>query len=388
MKFFKAKEYIDGNDVKLVKSGNDYFNTLEKIISEAQDSIHFHTYIFDEDATGRHVAAQLLRAAKRGVKVYLLVDAYASGKLSVKFTKELHQYGIEIRRFSPLHFWKLETGRRLHHKITVVDKKYALIGGINIADKYKGVKEKEWLDYAVLLQGNIVWDAYLLCYQLWNKKLYKPRFKKPSDLIPHPSGMYAQLAQHDFFRRKKHISESYVKAIKSAQSEIVMVSSYFLPGRKMLNTLLKSADRGVKIQLILGQQSDVPIAQKATYFLYRKLLEHGVEIYEYRPSIVHAKVMIVDSKWCTIGSYNLNYISEFNSIELNVNIADALFALNFKSDLSKMIEEDCIQIKKKEYLSQQTIFTQIRHQINYSVVRILFRILFLLTKKDKTYDIV
>lgn len=388
MKFFTSKEYIGGNDVRLVKSGKDYFDTLEEIINLAQETIHFHTYIFDEDATGRLVAAQLLKAAKRGVKVYLLVDAYASGKLSLKFTDELKKYGIEIRRFSPLHFWKLESGRRLHHKITVVDKKFALIGGINIANKYKGISEKEWLDYAVLLQGNIVWDAFLLCIQLWNKKLYKPRLKKTDDLIPHPSDVKAELSQHDFFRRKMNISKSYTNAFKNAQDEIMMVTSYFLPGRKMLKTILETADRGVKIKLILGQQSDVPIAQKASFFLYRRLLEHGVEIYEYKPSVVHAKVMTVDEKWSTVGSYNLNYISEYNSIELNVNVADSNFAKQIKNELNSLIENDCIKINKEVYFSAQTFFTRIRHQINYTIVRILFRILFLLTKKDKTYDIV
>lgn len=388
MKFFASKEYINGNDVRLVKSGKDYFDTLEEIINQAQETIHFHTYIFDEDVTGRLVASQLLKAAKRGVKVYLLVDAYASGKLSEKFTDELNKYGIEIRRFSPLHFWKLESGRRLHHKITVVDKKYALIGGINIANKYKGVSEKEWLDYAVLLQGNIVWDAYMLCFQLWNKKIYKPRIKKTADVISHPSDVKAELSQHDFFRRKMNISKSYTNAFKNAQDEIMMVTSYFLPGRKMLKTILNTADRGVKIILILGQQSDVPIAQKASYFLYRKLLEHGVEIYEYKPSVVHAKVMTVDEKWSTVGSYNLNFISEYNSIELNVNVSDRKFAKKIKQELNSLIENDCDKINKESYLASQTILTRIRHQINYSIVRILFRILFLLTKKDKTYDIV
>jgi cardiolipin synthase len=388
MKFFTSKEYIGGNDVKLVKSGNDYFNTLEDIINQAQESIHFQTYIFDEDATGRQVAAQLLKAAKRGVKVYLLVDAYASGKLSVKFTNELNKYGIEIRRFSPLHFWKLESGRRLHHKIVVIDKKYALIGGINIANKYKGVNEKAWLDYAVLLQGNIVWDAYLLCYQLWNKKLYKPRIRKTNDVIPHQADVKARLSQHDFFRRKLNISKSYKTAFRNAVSEIYLVSSYFIPGRKMLREILKAADRGVKIKLILGKQSDVPIAQKATYFLYHKLLKHGIEIYEYKPSIVHAKVMMVDGKWSTVGSYNLNFISEYNSIELNVNIADNNFAMLLKHELDLLIENDCEKVHKESYFSSQNIITRIRHQINYTIVRVLFRILFLLTKKDKTYDIV
>lgn len=387
MKFFTSKEYIGGNDVKLVRSGEDYFNTLEFIINQAHESIHFQTYIFEEDATGRKVAAQLLKAAKSGVKVYLLVDAYASGKLSVKFTDELKKYGIEIRRFSPLHFWKLETGRRLHHKIVVIDKKYALIGGINIANKYKGVNEKAWLDYAVLLQGNIVWDAYLLCYQLWNKKLYNPRIRKTSDVIPHQADVKAILSQHDFFRRKLNIYKSYKTAFRNAKSEIYLVSSYFIPGRKMLKEIFKAADRGVKIKLILGKQSDVPIAQKATYFLYHKLLKHGIEIYEYKPSIVHAKVMMVDSKWSTVGSYNLNFISEYNSIELNVNIADNNFAMILKHELDLIIENDCEKVNKETYLSSQNIINRIRHQINYTIVRVLFRILFLLTKKDKTYDI-
>lgn len=388
MKFFNQKEYIGGNDVKLVKSGNDYFNTLEEIINQAQESIHFQTYIFDEDATGRQVAAQLLKAAKRGVKIYLLVDAYASGKLSVKFTDDLKKYGIEIRRFSPLHIWKLESGRRLHHKIVVIDKKYALIGGINIANKYKGVNEKAWLDYAVLLQGNIVWDAYLLCYQLWNKKLYKPRIRKTNDVIPHQADVKAKLSQHDFFRRKLNISTSYKTAFRNAVSEIYLVSSYFIPGRRMLREILKAADRGVKIKLILGKQSDVPIAQKATYFLYHTLLKHEIEIYEYKPSIVHAKVMMVDSKWSTVGSYNLNFISEYNSIELNVNIADNNFAMLLKHELDLLIENDCEKVNKESYFSSQNLITRIRHQINYTIVRVLFRILFLLTKKDKTYDIV
>ncbi len=388
MEFFSSKEYIGGNDVRLVKSGNDYFNTLEEIINHAHESIHFQTYIFEEDATGLQVAAQLIRAAKRGVKVYLLVDAYASGSLSVKFTDELKTYGIEIRRFSPLHFWKFETGRRLHHKIVVVDKKYALIGGINISNKYKGVNEKAWLDYAVLLQGNIVWDAYILCYQLWNKLLYKPKIKKTSDVKSHPADVKAKLSQHDFFRRKLNISKSYKKAFKNAVSEIYLISSYFIPGRKMLREILKAADRGVRIKLILGKQSDVPIAQKATYYLYHELLKHGIEIYEYKPSVVHAKVMMVDGEWSTVGSYNLNFISEYNSIELNVNIADNNFAECLKHEIDLLIENDCDKVHKEFYISSQNIFIRLRHQINYTIVHILFRILFLLTKKDKTYDII
>ncbi|MFN4234090.1 MAG: cardiolipin synthase ClsB [Bacteroidia bacterium] len=388
MSFLTSKNYINGNDVKLIKSGNDYFNTLDRIINHAKQTIHFQTYIFEEDTTGRHVAAQLLKAAKRGVKVYLLVDAYASSNLSLKFTNQLKQYGIEIRRFSPIHFWKFETGRRLHHKIVVVDTDFALIGGINIADKYKGVNEQAWLDYAVLLQGKIVWDAYILCHQIWNKKLYKPRLKRKLNISSHSSNIKVLLAQHDFFRRKLDISRSYLSAIKNAQNEIYLVSSYFIPGRKYLRTLIKASKRGVKIRLILGKQSDVPIAQKATYYLYRTLLENDIEIYEYKPSVVHAKVMMVDEQWSTVGSFNLNFISEYNSIELNVNIADSNFAQILKAELLNIIKNDCEFVDKHDYFSKQSLLNNLLNQVYYSFVRLLFRILFFFTKKDKTYDIV
>jgi cardiolipin synthase len=388
MKFFKKKKYIEGNDVKLIKSGNSYFDTLEYIISQSKETIHFQTYIFEEDETGIQVATRLIEAAKRGVKVYLLIDAFGSNNLSGIFQENLKKQGVYIRKFSPIHFWKLETGRRLHHKIVVVDKKYALIGGINIANKYKGVKQLPWLDYAVLLEGKIVWQSYLLCYQIWNKRLYKPRIKKTNDVVYHPSNMKVYLSQHDFIRRKLNIALSYKNALKNAQKEVIIVSSYFLPSRRILKTILEAADRNVNVKIILGKQSDVPLSQKATYFLYRKLLEHNVEIYEYLPSIVHAKVMTVDEKWSTVGSYNLNFISEYNSIELNVDILDSNFAKILKNDLNLIIEKDCVKVNKQEYLASQTFFTHIRHQINYSFIRLLFKLLFLLTKKDKTYDII
>jgi cardiolipin synthase A/B len=386
--FDNLKGYTNGNKIKLVKSGADYFITLENIINEAKESIHFQTYIYDEDTTGKRIADLLIKATQRGVKVYLLIDAYASGKLSERFTQELLSKGIEIRRFSPLHFWRLETGRRLHHKITVIDKKYALIGGINISDKYHGITTKEWLDYAVLIQGNLVWDSYLLCYQLWNRKLNKPRLRKTDDVIAHSKNMKAQLVQHDFFRRKMHISKSYERAIKNAEYEIIMATSYFLPNRKILSLLKKAADRGVKIKLVLSHQSDVPISQRATQYLYKQLFRHHIAIFEYKASIIHAKVMAVDNEWSTVGSYNLNFISEYNSIELNVDIADVEFTNCLKQELETIIKNDCVEITAKNFSIKSGFFTQIVNRINYTIVRLLFRILFLLTKKDKTYDII
>mgnify|MGYP003637018082 CR=1 FL=1 len=143
----------DSKYIELVHSGEDYFLRLEKLIERAEKEIHLQTYIFENDETGNRIAACLKEAAQRKVKVYVLLDAYGSSALPDSFAEDLIQHGILLRFFSPLFSLNnFYIGRRMHHKIVVADKKIALIGGINIADKYHGTTASApWLDYAVQL---------------------------------------------------------------------------------------------------------------------------------------------------------------------------------------------------------------------------------------------
>jgi cardiolipin synthase len=151
---FNADYYYPADQVKLVYSGEDYFEKLIELIRTANSIIHFQTYIFDDDATGIQIATELKKAAAKGVKVYLLIDAFGSKELPRSVIHDLNKNGVYARLFAPF-FSKntINLGRRMHHKIVVADNNTALIGGINISDKYRGTpSQPAWLDYAILVK--------------------------------------------------------------------------------------------------------------------------------------------------------------------------------------------------------------------------------------------
>ncbi|HZJ35613.1 MAG TPA: phospholipase D-like domain-containing protein, partial [Gillisia sp.] len=166
------KDTDDSEYIELVHSGEDYFSRLKEIIDNAEEEIHLQTYIFENDETGNRIAACLKEAAQRKVKVHVLLDAYGCAALPDSFAEDLIRYGILLRFFSP--FFSLNNfyiGRRMHHKIVVADEKIALIGGINIADKYHGTAASEpWLDFAVQLNCPAAENLQKLCSDYFFKK--------------------------------------------------------------------------------------------------------------------------------------------------------------------------------------------------------------------------
>src|SRR5450432_1874767 len=164
-----TSSYCALNKVKLIRGGKAYFELLEKIIGQAKDTIHLQVYIYDEDDTGRKIAEALIAAAKRKVKVYLMADGYASQSLSTAFIQRLSEGGVNFRFFEPL--FKSNSfylGRRLHHKIIVVDTDIAMVGGINISNNYNDLPGKPaWLDFALFAEGNIVKELCVLCWKTW-----------------------------------------------------------------------------------------------------------------------------------------------------------------------------------------------------------------------------
>ncbi len=140
---------------------------------------------------------------------------------------------------------------------------------------------------------------------------------------------------------------------------MIIFASYFLPGRLERKLLRLASSRGVDINIVLAAESDTPIFRRATSFLYDFILRNNIRIYEYLPSNLHAKVATVDGKWSTIGSYNLNHISDYGSIEMNVDILDEAFTKKFEKILRTIIKNDCRQVTFEEYLRRKTLFTQI-----------------------------
>jgi cardiolipin synthase len=161
--------YISSNKIKLVRGGKPYFDQILEMINQAREIIQLQVYIFDQDETGREVAAALMTASKRNVQVYLMTDGYASQGLSRTFIHELKDAGIRFRFFEPLFRSRHSYfGRRMHHKVIVVDNHFAMVGGINISNHYNDMSGKDgWLDFALYMEGAVVKELCRVCQKIW-----------------------------------------------------------------------------------------------------------------------------------------------------------------------------------------------------------------------------
>ena len=353
--------------VELVRSGEDYFLRLEMLIDRAEKEIHLQTYIFENDDTGNRIASCLKKAAQRKVKVYVLLDAYGSAALPDSFAQDLVQHGILLRFFSPLFSLNnFYIGRRMHHKIAVVDKKIALIGGINIADKYYGTGAAEpWLDYAVQLNCPAAKDLQILCSDYFFKK---GSSKKIPPVLHSAGSALVGILQNDWLQRKTEVCDAYTNAFIHAKKEIVIVGSYFLPGSRIAKALKKACKRGIKTTVILAGISDVPLVRRATEHLYFSFLNHHMRIFEWNKSVVHGKAAVVDNKWSTIGSFNLNSLSCYGSIEMNVEVHSVNFAKILRADFEMVISQ-CSEITKGSLRQRAGIFNKLGNWIFYQMVR-------------------
>jgi cardiolipin synthase A/B len=362
--------------VELVFSGEDYFSRLKSIIANAKTEIHLQTYIFEHDSTGIEIANALKEAVLRKVKVYVLLDAYGSFSLNKQFINDLKLQGINIRFFSP--FFAANSfyiGRRLHHKVVVADGNIALIGGINIADKYHGnATDEPWLDYAVQIESVAI-GALLqkLCENIYFKKkdfwkeIIKPTSKSRE-------GVFMRILQNDWLNYKNDIYKSYIKANRVAKNEIIIVGSYFLPNRKFRDVLKKASKKGVKVKLILSGISDIPLARRAACYLYTSFLKHNIELYEWNKSVLHGKAAVVDRKWATIGSFNVNHLSSYGSIETNVAINSPKFSNQFALHLDDVMAQ-CECITYDTLKIRNGILTKIANWFAYNFARSVLKII-------------
>jgi cardiolipin synthase A/B len=369
------------NKVQLMRGGKQYFDLLITLINNAIECIHIQTYIFNDDETGQLVAAALKQAAKRHVAVYLLVDGYASQIMSKSFIYELREAGIQFRFFEPLLKSKyFYFGRRMHHKIAVIDVRYALVGGINIADRYNDIHGKPaWLDFALFAEGDIAQQLCILCWKSWNKYPLKmsitPCEIKKIDFKPAQEfKTEIKMRRNDWVRSKNEISSTYINMLRTAKKEVTIMCSYFLPGVNIRKQIVAAIKRGVHVKVIASGYSDIAVAKFAERWLYDWLLRNKVELYEYQKSILHAKLAICDKEWMTIGSYNINDISAYASIELNLDVPNKDFATEVKQVLDGIIKNDCILIKKEHHWHAKNIFNQFTRWISYWFIRIVFNL--------------
>ena len=260
----------------------------------------------------------------------------------------------------------------MHHKVLVADAKTALIGGINIANKYRGIKDHEpWLDYALKLNCPAAQDLQNLCRDYF----FKDGSSKKIKPVLHTAGKtLVGIRQNDWLKNKTEVCDAYTNSINKANKEIVIVSSYFLPGKRLTNAIIGACKREVKVTLILAGISDVPLIRNATSYLYSLFLHQNVLIYEWNNSVVHGKAAVVDDKWSTIGSFNLNDLSCYGSIEMNVEIHSQIFAKTLLKDFENVIEKSN-QITFTKLKKRISAFNKLKNWLAYYIVRVAMRIL-------------
>jgi len=382
------QDYTSGHYIELLQSGEPFFSAVERIIDGAKHFIHFQTYIIDEDETGIRIINALIRAAKRGVRTYLLLDAFGTKYLSKELINSIEDSGILFRFFSPTFITKgFQLSLRLHSKVVMVDGEVSIIGGMNFADRYHGTPgKKEWLDFALLIKGPECVHILAIIRKLWNKT-FLSKDERSHEVIQTPviydENIKLKVRQNNWYRRKIEILRSYRNAIKSAEKSMIMFASYFLPGRNERKLLRNASMRGVDIIIVLSAESDAPMFKRATCFLYDFILRNKIKIFEYLPTTLHAKIATVDGKWCTIGSYNLNHLSDYASVEVNVNVFDEGFVQSFDEILRDIIRKDCRQVIFEEYNRRRTWFTRLRGWISYQLIRLLMQITYQMTSKQK-----
>ena len=383
-------DYTALNKVQLIRGGKEYFDLLVHLINEATESIHLQTYIYANDETGARIATALKAAAKRKVQVYLLADGYASQTLSQKFITELLEAGVNFRFFEPLLKSKnFYFGRRMHHKIFVADAKFAVVGGINVANRYNEMPgNPSWLDFALYSEGEIAKELCVLCWKTWNS--FPVKMRKTSCEKMHPLFKFTgeetsriRMRRNDWVRRKNEISATYIEMFRNAQSHITILCSYFLPGKIIRKLLRNAAKRGVTIKVIVTDRSDIMLAKHAERWLYDWLLRNNIELFEYQPSVLHAKIAVCDSKWLTIGSYNINNLSAYASIELNLDVHNANFASGVEQTLTTIIQNECVAINKEKHIQTNNVFKQFIRWASYQILRIIFYMLTFYYKQKK-----
>lgn len=339
-----------GNKVHLLENGEAYFPRVFEAIAGAEREVLIETFILFEDKVGKALHELLVKTARRGVRIDLLIDGYGSPDLSPKFIDELTAAGVRLRVFDPrrrILGYRTNLFRRMHRKLVVIDGTIAFVGGINFsADHLADFGPMAKQDYAVELQGPIVDDIHAFAKAAvappaqtsWWQRVRPRTAPSPTRDVGDASALFVTRDNDD---HRTDIERQYRLAIKLARRELIIANAYFFPGYRLLRDLNAAARRGVRVTLILQGEPDMPIAMTFARFLYHHLLDAGVRIYEYCERPFHGKVALADDEWATVGSSNLDPLSLFLNLEANVFIRDREFNRRLRERMATLMKRYC-----------------------------------------------
>lgn len=400
-----ARQPPEELQLQLLHSGQAFFPALIEAFDAAAQWVQLETYIFDFHGAGAQVADALMRAARRGVKVQVLVDGIGTSPLPAEWQQKFADAGVEWCVYSPLAgglsglvglgLLVPERWRRLHRKLCVVDQRLVFCGGINVLDDYFDLIHGELpaprFDFAVAVTGPLALEAADAMAMLWWRVQvgYSARQRHLSEawekfkaagyggLTDAPqrtspsaaSRPRAALLLRDNLRNRRSIERAYRKAIGQARREIIISNAYFLPGGKLRRALVRAARRGVRVTLLLQGKYEHFFQYHAARPVYGALLAAGVEIHEYEVSFLHAKVAVVDGHWATVGSSNLDPLSLLLAREANVVVDDKAFAEDLRRHLCEAMTTQGRRMDPAAY-SQRPLGQRLQGWLAYALMRL------------------
>ena len=323
-------ELVDGNRAQALVNGNEIFPAMLEAIRSAKQNISLETYIYWSGDIGKKFSDALAERAKQGVQVNVLLDWFGS-ELDEELLDGMRASGIEIRRYNPPRWYSLDQmNHRSHRRLLVIDGRVGFIGGAGLSDKWSGDAQdpEHWRDTHFQVEGPVVTQMQSAFIDNWiattgdvlHDTRYLPRLPPAGDAAAHvftssPGG------------GAKSMQLMYLMSITSAARSIDLSAAYFVPGEVAHASLLEALRRGVKLRIVLpGPHMDRSVVLHASRAKWGSLLEAGAEIYEYRPTMFHVKVMVVDGLWTSVGSTNFDSRSFSINDEANMNVYDAAFA--------------------------------------------------------------
>jgi len=322
------------NHLVFFNEGRQFFQSLYEAIRVAERFILVECYLIRNDRTGTALALELAEAVRRGVQVLLIYDYIGSIETPASYFGNMVQQGIELIPFNVPSFrrglrW---FDKRDHRKMFIIDGRLAFLGGFNVGDEYSGLAKSphRFYDVGLSISGSAVRELVSIFSGTWLMERGElPRLPLPADngdlqSIQHGQGNVI-IVSGGPLNRRSHIRSAFLFNIAAASEEILIATPYFIPGPRIIRSLLRAARRGVRVRLLLPARSDVPLVRLLGRSYYSVLLLKGIEIYEMEHEILHAKVMLIDGKQTVIGSANIDQRSFHRNFEINFIIDDEAF---------------------------------------------------------------
>ncbi len=359
----------EGNRVDVLRNGDEIFPAMLDAIAEADNTIDFLTFVYWEGSIGREFAEALSARARHGVRVRVLLDAWGSRPIERELIRMLEDAGVMVRWFRPLRRLQLtQINHRTHRKVMIVDEATAFTGGVGIADEWLGNAENEhqWRDTHFRIRGAAVDGLRAAFLDNWSEtdpELFDEFVDRFPDQ-PKPGTSVVQCVRGASEAGNTDIYTTFRTLLQLAQHRVRIATAYFVPDADILGRITDAAGRGVEVELLLpGPHADKRFVQMASEGTYAALLQAGVRVWSFQPSMLHTKIMTVDGLVASVGSANLNARSTKLDEEINIVVIDAHLAReldrHFDEDLGRSVRLESERWSHRSFV-QRVVETAVR----------------------------